>query len=124
MSRHTLAEVIEPRYQELFEMVLSQIRESGLEGQIAAGVVLTGGTAKMEGAIELAEDIFQMPVRLGCPLEVGGLSEYVNDPCYATAVGLLMYGKEMKNHAMGESQNSAGVGNMLRRISSWFKGEF
>jgi cell division protein FtsA len=124
MSRHTLAEVIEPRYQELFEMVLAEIRNSGLEGQIAAGVVLTGGTAKMEGAIELAEDIFQMPVRLGCPIEVGGLSEYVNDPCYSTAVGLLLYGKEMKNHAMNESQNVAGVGNMLRRISSWFKGEF
>jgi cell division protein FtsA len=124
MSRHTLAEVIEPRYQELFEMVLAEIRNSGLEGQVAAGVVLTGGTAKMEGAIELAEDVFQMPVRLGRPIEVGGLSEYVNDPCYATAVGLLLYGKEMKNHAMNESQNVAGVGNMLRRISSWFKGEF
>jgi cell division protein FtsA len=124
MSRHTLAEVIEPRYQEMFEMVLSQIRESGLEGQIAAGVVLTGGTAKMEGAIELAEDVFQMLVRLGRPIEVGGLSEYVNDPCYSTAVGLLLYGKEMKDQALNESQNVAGVGNMLRRISSWFKGEF
>ncbi len=124
MSRHTLAEVIEPRYQEMFEMVLTQIRESGLEGQIAAGVVLTGGTAKMEGAIELAEDVFQMLVRLGRPIEVGGLSEYVNDPCYSTAVGLLLYGKEMKSQAMNESQNVAGVGNMLRRISSWFKGEF
>lgn len=124
MSRHTLAEVIEPRYRELFEMVLNQIRESGLDGQIAAGVVLTGGTAKMEGALELAEDVFQMPVRLGSPIDVGGLSDYVDDPSYATAVGLLMYGKEMKNHATSESQNSAGVGTLLRRISSWFKGEF
>ena len=78
----------------------------------------------MEGAIELAEEIFQMPVRLGQPLAVTGLAEYVNDPCYATAVGLLLYGKEMKNHSLEESQNVAGVGNMLRRISSWFKGEF
>ena len=124
MSRHMLAEVIEPRYQELFEMIRNQIRESGLEGQIAAGVVLTGGTAKMEGAVELAEDIFQMPVRLGAPINVGGLSEYVNDASYATAVGLLMYGKQMNNQSMSESQNSAGVGTMLRRISSWFKGEF
>lgn len=119
-----MAEVIEPRYQELFEMILNQIRESGLEGQIAAGVVLTGGTAKMEGAIELAEDVFQMPARLGAPINVGGLSEYVNDASYATAVGLLMYGKEMNNQVVSESQNSAGVGTMLRRISSWFKGEF
>lgn len=124
MSRHMLAEVVEPRYRELFEMVLGKIKHSGLESQIAAGVVLTGGTAKMEGAVELAEEIFQMPVRLGQPIGVTGLSEYVNDPCYATAVGLLLYGKEMKNHAMNESQNVAGVGNMLRRISSWFKGEF
>ncbi|MFT4924193.1 MAG: cell division protein FtsA [Phenylobacterium sp.] len=124
MSRHTLAEVIEPRYQELFEFVLQEIRNSDLESQVAAGVVLTGGTAKMEGAVELAEDIFQMPVRLGQPLAVTGLAEYVNDPCYSTAVGLLLYGKEMKNHSQEESQNVAGVGNMLRRISSWFKGEF
>ena len=124
MSRHTLAEVVEPRYQELFEMVLMEIGKSGLKDQIAAGVVLTGGTAKMEGAVELAEDIFQMPVRMGKPTDVTGLTEYVNDPCYATAVGLLLYGKEMQNQSQNESQNGAGVGNMLRRISSWFKGEF
>jgi cell division protein FtsA len=124
MSRHTLAEVIEPRYQELFEFVLEEIRNSDLESQVAAGIVLTGGTAKMEGAIELAEDIFQMPVRLGEPLAVTGLTDYVNDPSYSTAVGLLLYGKEMKNHSLEESHNVAGVGNMLRRISSWFKGEF
>ncbi|MDX1391233.1 MAG: cell division protein FtsA, partial [Rheinheimera sp.] len=97
MSRHTLAEVVEPRYQELFELVLEEIRSSGLEEQIAAGVVLTGGTAKMEGAVEFAEDIFQMPVRVGQPMHVTGLKEYVQDPAYASVVGLLLYGKDARN---------------------------
>ena len=94
MSRHTLAEVIEPRYQEIFELILDEIRKSGLEDQIAAGIVLTGGTSKMTGAVEYAEQVFQMPVRVGTPVGVKGLTEYVQDPSYATAVGLLLYGME------------------------------
>ena len=93
MSRHTLAEVIEPRYQELFELVYKEIKASGFDEQIAAGLVLTGGTAKMEGAVEFAEEIFQMPVRVGQPLGMVGLSEYTDDASFATAVGLLQYGK-------------------------------
>lgn len=122
MSRHTLAEVIEPRYQELFELVHDEIRSSGLEEQIAAGIVLTGGTAKMEGAVEFAEEIFQMPVRVGQPLEMKGLSEYVEDAKFATAVGLLQYGKE---HVISQlaMKNKASDG-MWQRIQSWFKGEF
>ena len=124
MSRHTLSEVVEPRYQEIFELVLDEIRRSGLEEQIAAGVVLTGGTAKMEGAAEFAEDIFQMPVRLGSPLSVTGLTEYVNDPTYATAVGLLLYGKESLTTHHYEQRSNDGVSGIFKRISSWFKGEF
>lgn len=122
MSRHTLAEVIEPRYQELFELVHDEIRASGLEEQIAAGIVLTGGTAKMEGAVEFAEEIFQMPVRVGEPLEMKGLSEYVEDAKFATAVGLLQYGKEhVISQLATKTKASDGV---LQRIQSWFKGEF
>jgi cell division protein FtsA len=122
MSRHTLAEVIEPRYQELFELVHDEIRSSGLEEQIAAGIVLTGGTAKMEGAVEFAEEIFQMPVRVGEPLGMKGLSEYVEGAKFATAVGLLQYGKE---HVIGQlaMKNKANDG-VWRQIQSWFKGEF
>jgi cell division protein FtsA len=122
MSRHTLAEVIEPRYQELFELVHDEVRASGLEDQIAAGIVLTGGTAKMEGAVEFAEEIFQMPVRVGEPLAMKGLSEYVEDAQYATAVGLLQYGKEhLISQLATKSKPSDGV---WQRIQSWFKGEF
>jgi cell division protein FtsA len=122
MSRHTLAEVIEPRYQELFELVHEEIRASGLEEQIAAGIVLTGGTAKMEGAVEFAEEIFQMPVRVGQPLGIKGLSEYVEDATFSTAVGLLLYGKE---HLIAKlaAQNKSSDG-VWQRIQSWFKGEF
>ena len=122
MSRHTLAEVIEPRYQELFELVHDEIRVSGLEEQIAAGIVLTGGTAKMEGAVEFAEEIFQMPVRVGKPIGMKGLSEYVEDAKFATVVGLLQYGKE---HVIGQlaMKNKLSEG-VWQRIQSWFKGEF
>lgn len=124
MSRHTLAEVVEPRYQELFELVMEEIKSSGLEEQIAAGVVLTGGTAKMEGAVEFAEDIFQMPVRVGQPMHISGLKEYVQDPAYASVVGLLLYGKDARNQQKKVADVRDSVGSFVKRISSWFKGEF
>ncbi|KMT65621.1 cell division protein FtsA [Catenovulum maritimum] len=122
MSRHTLAEVVEPRYQELYDLVLSEIRKSEWEEQVAAGIVLTGGTAKMEGAIGLAEEIFQMPVRLGEPVGIKGLTEYVNDSSYSTAIGLLQYGKEDLLNKDAEKQMSEST--WFQRIKSWFKGEF
>ncbi len=124
MSRHTLAEVVEPRYQELFELVLEEIRASGLEEQIAAGVVLTGGTAKMEGAVEFAEDIFQMPVRLGYPAHITGLTQYVQDPSYASVVGLLLYGKDVRTQQKKAAVARESVGGLLKKVTSWFKGEF
>jgi cell division protein FtsA len=124
MSRHTLAEVVEPRYQELFELVLEEIRSSGLEEQIAAGLVLTGGTSKMEGAVEFAEDVFQMPVRVGQPMHVSGLKEYVQDPAYASVVGLLLYGKDVRAQQKNAAQSRDPVSSVLKKISSWFKGEF
>ncbi|ALO35982.1 cell division protein FtsA [Colwellia sp. MT41] len=124
MSRHTLSEVVEPRYQELFELIQEEIRESGLADQIAAGYVLTGGTAKMEGVLEFAEEIFQMPVRIACPLSVQGLKEYVNDPSYATVVGLLHYGMQAANEVDSLSKKRESVGDFWSRIHAWFKGEF
>ena len=122
MSRHTLSEVIEPRYQELFELIYEEIQACGLTEQIAAGLVLTGGTAKMEGAVEFAEDVFQMPVRVGTPLDVKGLSEYVEDASFATVIGLLQYGKlHVENKKANKNKSGDGL---LSRIQSWFKGEF
>jgi cell division protein FtsA len=124
MSRHTLSEVVEPRYQELFELIQEEIRESGLEDQIAAGYVLTGGTAKMEGVLEFAEEVFQMPVRIANPLSTQGLKEYVDDPSYATVVGLLHYGMQASSEIDSTNRKTQGVSDFWSKIHAWFKGEF
>ncbi len=92
LARQTLAEVVEPRYEELLMLVQAELRRSGFEELLAAGVVLTGGSSKMEGVIELAEEVFHLPVRLGLPQHVGGLIDVVRNPIHATGVGLLLLG--------------------------------
>ena len=126
LERQTLAEVVEPRYEELFSLVLAELKRSGFENMIAAGVVLTGGGARMEGAIELAEEVFNMPVRLGIPQHVTGLVEVVRNPIYATGVGLLLEA----NKNLQSGQRSRGVsrleaaGGVLGRMKTWFQGNF
>lgn len=120
LSRQALAEVVEPRYDELFTLVQAELRRSGFEELIAAGIVLTGGTAKMEGAVELAEEIFHMPVRLGCPQNIQGLSDIVNNPIYSTGVGLLLYGLEQQREGGRAQQSEKGEG-FISRIKAWFK---
>ncbi len=92
LARQTLAEVVEPRYEELFNLVQAELRRSGFEDLVAAGVVLTGGASKMEGVADLAEEVFHMPVRIGTPQYVSGLSDVVNNQVHATGVGLILYG--------------------------------
>ncbi len=123
MSRHTLSEVVEPRIRELFELAATEIRHSGHEDQIAAGIVLTGGTAKMKGALEVAEEIFQMPVRIGNPIGMVGLTDYVDDPAFATAVGLLQYSRILQTANAQKSNDTADV-NVWHRVKKWFQGEF
>jgi cell division protein FtsA len=94
LSRQALAEVVEPRYDELFTLVQNELRRSGYEDLIAAGIVLTGGTAKMEGVVELAEEIFHMPVRLAMPHGVRGMDDILENPIFATGVGLLHYASQ------------------------------
>ena len=106
LARQTLAEVVEPRYEELLILVQAELRRSGFEELLAAGVVLTGGSSKMEGVIELAEEVFHLPVRLGLPQHVGGLVEAVRNPIHATGVGLLLFGNEME--AAGKSETKTG----------------
>ena len=123
LSRQALAEVVEPRYDELFTLIQAELRRSGYEDMIPAGIVLTGGTAKMEGAVELAEEIFHMPVRLGVPQEFKGLADVVRNPIYSTGVGLLHYG--MKHHADGnQSRSEQSRESPLIKVKRWFKGNF
>jgi len=121
LARQTLAEVVEPRYEELFHLVRKELRRSGFEELIAAGIVMTGGSAKMEGAIELAEEVFHMPVRLGVPQYVDGLADVVRNPIHATGVGLLLYGREALQARTDAAQSKVGLGGVVRRMRSWFK---
>ncbi|WP_151703850.1 cell division protein FtsA [Nitrincola alkalilacustris] len=93
LSRQALAEVVEPRYEELFALIQAELRRSGYEDMVAAGIVLTGGTSKMEGAVELAEEIFHMPVRLAVPQGVRGMESMLQNPIYATGIGLLQHAR-------------------------------
>ena len=132
LSRQALAEVVEPRYDELFTLIQAELRRSGYEDLIPAGIVLTGGTAKMEGATELAEEIFHMPVRLGVPHGVKGLDDVVRNPIYSTGVGLLMYGLQKQSDGISFSgigsrdsfSNEEPKGALLDRIKSWVQGNF
>ena len=122
ISRGNLAEIIEPRYEELMMLVQAELRRSGYEDIVAAGIVLTGGSAKVEGLVELAEEVFHMPVRLGYPQYVSGLSEVVRNPIYATSVGLLLFGQQNSVASGGEVKN--GFEAMWEKMKSWFQGNF
>ncbi len=124
LSRQTLAEVVEPRYEELLTLVQSELRRSGFEDLVAGGVVLTGGSSKMEGLIELAEEVFHMPVRLGIPQYVTGLADVVRNPIYATGVGLLLFGSNNRSVRMGDLQGGRGMKAVWERMKSWFQGNF
>lgn len=123
LSKRTLAEVVEARYEELFTLVAAEIRRSGLEDFIASGVVLTGGASKVEGAVELAERIFKMPVRLGTPQHITGLAEVMNNPIYATGVGLLLYGMQQRDNQK-EALAQSNLKGLWSRMKSWFQGNF
>ena len=124
LARQTLAEVVEPRYEELLALIQAELRRSGFEDIIAAGMVLTGGSSKMEGLVELAEEILHMPVRIGVPTTVSGLSDVVRNPIYATGVGLLQFGKRhTSEHATG-AVGGAGFKSVWDRMKSWFQGNF
>jgi len=125
LARQTLAEIVEPRYEELFGLVRDELRRSGFEELIAAGVVITGGSAKMEGAVELAEEVFHIPVRLGSPQYVEGLMDVVRNPIHATGVGLLLYGNEnLSRRDRRSTPISGNFGEVWERMKSWFQGHF
>jgi len=122
LSRQALAEVVEPRYDELFTLVQAELRRSGYEDLIAAGIVLTGGTSKMRGAVELAEEIFHVPVRLGAPQGVAGMGDVISNPIHATGVGLLHYGFG-RQRDFRRSGSAAGAG-IFARLKAWLESNF
>ena len=116
--------MIEPRYDELFTLVQAELRRSGYEEMIPSGIVLTGGSVKMEGAIELAEEVFHMPVRLGYPQGVVGVTdEIAGNPIFATSVGLLHYARRLRDDGRGEKKGKPVPGEgALDRFVKWLKG--
>ncbi|MDH3977716.1 MAG: cell division protein FtsA [Gammaproteobacteria bacterium] len=124
LARQTLAEVVEPRYEELFSLIRDELRRSGFEDMVAAGVVLTGGSSKMEGAVELAEEVFHMPVRLGMPQHVQGLADVVRNPIHATGVGLLLYAKNRVESPYTGHPVGSGLRDVWERMKTWFQGNF
>jgi cell division protein FtsA len=123
LSRQTLAEVIEPRAEELFSLVQKVLRESGFEELLSSGVVLTGGSSMMQGMTELGEEIFHMPVRIGAPRYQGGLADVVRNPRYATAMGLLMEGASQIQQGRVSKQNGS-VRAVFGRMHDWFQRNF
>ncbi len=125
ISQEELAPVVEARYDELFRLIKAELRRSGFEDLIPAGIVLTGGASKVQGGVALAESIFAMPVRLGAPQHIRGLTEVVNNPIYATGVGLLLYGHQQRTlgqpDMMFKHQSFQGLWSRMRQ---WFQGNF
>ena len=121
LSRRMLAEIIEPRMDEIFALVQRQLIRCGLDSALASGIVLTGGSVMMDGVAGLAERVFQMPVRLGTPLGCEGIDETLAGPAYAAAIGLTRYGAEPRDHLPGLVEDGHLLHRVRRRMVGWLK---
>ncbi len=120
IARSMLCEILEPRVEEIFQLVHREIQRCGFEDRLASGVVLTGGSALLQGMPELAEDVFGMPVRLGIPRGIGGLTDVVKSPMYATGVGLVLYGaRNLQKPKHFRVRNKDSYKSVLTRMKEW-----
>jgi len=124
VPKRDLARVVEARYEELFTLVAAELRRSGFEELIPAGIVLTGGSSKVEGVLDLAEQVFQMPVRIGAPTNIGGMAEVINNPIYATGVGLLLTAAHQDQEGKSEAVVSEEPKGLWKKMKNWFHGNF
>jgi cell division protein FtsA len=124
LSRQTLAEVIEPRVEELYSLVQAELRRSGFEELLSSGIVITGGSSSMQGMVELGEEVFHMPVRLGLPTYAGGLSEVIRNPRFSTGVGLLMAGLQQRERQQLAKMQSGSFKQIYERMCKWFETNF
>lgn len=124
LSRQTLTEVIEPRVEELYLLIQAELRRSGFEQLLSSGIVITGGSSSMQGMVELGEEIFHMPVRLGLPIYKGNLEEVIQTPRYSTAIGLVMLGAEEHFHDHKAKLKSNSAKQVLARMKGWFQENF
>lgn len=124
MSRHVLAEIIEPRMEEIFTLVHRDLEKSGFDEFLTGGIVLTGGTVLLEGSAELAEQIFRLPVRVGYPSGVGGLVDVVNSPAFATGVGLILYGAKESESPAAKQNGTNLITKVRSKMAGWFAEHF
>jgi cell division protein FtsA len=124
ISQRFLGQVIQSRVEEIFNLVNKEFIRSGYKEFMASGVVLTGGTSLLEGIVDTAERILNLPVRVGYPNSVGGLSEIVKSPIYATAVGLLLYGRNHESDSNYKNGNKNRLAKITRGIKNWFEEVF
>jgi cell division protein FtsA len=124
LSRQTLAEVIEPRVEEIFSLVQAELRRSGFEELLSSGIVITGGSASLQGMVELGEEIFHMPVRLGLPHYEGNLADVVRTPRYSTGIGLLLAGMEQIQHQQNTRLQGGSAKQIFARMKGWFQKNF
>ena len=123
LSKQTLAEVIEPRVEELYLLIQAELRRSGFEQLLSSGIVITGGTSSLQGMVELGEEIFHMPVRLGLPKYTGGLEEVIKTPRYSTGIGLIMAGIDEQRHHHNHLRGGSAK-QVFARMKGWFQKNF
>jgi cell division protein FtsA len=121
LSRHILSEILEPRVEEIFTLVDQEIERTGLKELLASGVVITGGSALLHGIVEIADQVFQLPTRIGFPQRISGLVDVVNGPMFATAVGLVLYGMEHQPQRKFRIRDRNIFNRVTLRMKSWFK---
>jgi len=122
VQRRDLAEIIEARAEEIYQLILQEIKRSGYDGLLPAGVVITGGTAEMRGMRELGRNTLGMPVRVGQPQNLSGLIDTINSPAYATSVGLLLWGRDQRDHPpLPYRRSDEGGPDLGGRLSSFLK---
>jgi len=123
LSRRALADVIQPRVEELFELIQHELRRAGFEDVLSSGIVLTGGASAMPGMVELGEEIFHMPVRLGSPKYTGSLADVVQSPRFSTAYGLLLEAQTQRRRGQ-KIQEKRGVSDVFSSMKQWFSKNF
>ena len=121
LSKRILSEILEPRVEEIFSLLKKELLSNGLENSFPAGFVLTGGSVVLDGINDLAESVFNVPVRIGKPNKIGGLKEIVKNPAYATGVGLVLLGSSATCRANFQDTPSQGFTGILYRMKQWFK---
>lgn len=120
LSRQILGEILEPRVEEIFSLILREIQRSGYAETVTSGVVITGGSALLPGIIDMAEDIFNLPARVGYPTEIGGLTDVVNSPAFATGVGLVLYGLKSEPNRKFRIRDTNIINRVVDRMKGWF----